>query len=1130
MTSHMKTGMLPAILIFLFVNANAQAPTFNQNSARSNHAKMVSTGFDFQLMPQYGVNVKGNTIDSLFFRGNGPGFKMDAGYSFGNFGIGMSSGFISSQTDKTKINEFLSRTGIPLDQMQISTGNQQNMYVLLGPSATFGNKIRTQLHAKGGLFINNGGFVNIRRLGAISSAYRNEPSSKSVYRGFAAGANLDYHISNMISIGFGADYLNTKSEIVNYDIRRGAAIEGIKLSKNISSVMTGISVRYNINSPRDVASGQSTGRQLGKPKYEDIKARENGTGLATGKTNAQFNPKEYTIDKKYQPGQPQYGNRTTQESCGPVTIKKTFGDGSTEEMTFACPDDAANYAQRKGDYSERPTWTSSNSQRTFVMPYVLEKNGIVDRDIAARNVLIGKVMWAPSNGGNGIVTNKTVGGGGIRMNESQSSARTTPNNSFGTLVRLAAREASSGMATGRRQFDPVFMEGQGQVCNPCLVTVSNPLYQESGMQGTNPMYESKVKVKNDDWADLSPGIEGLTISLVDISTGSVLATTQSEKNGDFFFANVPEGAYAVQVTGRYMAKKGYDFYMSSKTEMEGDIVLSGETIQLSISTGDNDNAPAQRAGISTSRSNIRTKTITLLDADTDGDGEFDSFVLTGILSDGSSRDLTNDAVASRANKIDAFTIKQSAMKMNSFESKLPSASKAAQLTSIIIDNRDDVDLKATAIFSDGSSFDVTNAVEVRGWDNKVKQYNITVADLDGDGFGDAVAKITKSRSNIQNNRMLSSGQDDEGPLGVIKTKTKSNQSNDRMMNNLDDAEEPLGVIKTKTKSNQSNDRMMNVVNSPEDNLIWSPRSNIDLYGIVVGDLDGDGRAEEASKITKSRSNIQNNRIMIADLDGDGLAEAIINTSRSNIKNLAVSTGDVDGDGKAEFVVGNMIPGGNILSSAMRPGDPVPDIDITLKKKSGGTEKQLAAGESGRIKFIGPDMEPDTYTMTVTSDFFISDATIVVVGDGSSEEMNTRKKDVSIKPLNEQGVKWMAPGATMTAINTSHSNIKNMLATLDEIDQRLAKDNETLKATINTTRSNIKGHQKALNDLDQTLDALETIDKTKATSLLQEKMTTMDKQFISLQESLNYAGKQYTTVSNVLKTKHDTVKNSINNIR
>ena len=491
MTRHLKTGLIPTALLFIFSNVIGQTSTFNQNSsrsnyttraynqnnARSNHAKMVS-GFDFQVSPQYGINMKGDKIDSLLFRGNGPGFKMDASYSFGNFGLGVSSGFVSSQTDKTKINEFLSRNGIPFDQMIINTGAQQNMYVLLGPNASFGDKVRAGLHAKGGLFINNGGFINVKRQGAVNSIYRNESSSKSIYPGFVTGVNIDYHLSDLLTIGFGTDYLTTKTEVVNYDIRRGAAIEGIKLSKNISNIMAGINIKYNIKSPRDAATGLATGRQLGKPKYEDIKARESQSGLATGKTNAQFNPKEYSVDKR------------TDQSCGPVTVKRTFGDGSTEEMTFACPGDAANYAQQKGDYTEKPTWTSSNSQRTFVLPHVLEKEGIAQRDISTRNVLIGKVTWSPSNGGSGIVTNKTVRGGGIRMNESQSATRTTPNNSFGTLVRLAAREAGSGMATGRRQYEPVFIEGQGQVCNPCLVTVNNPLYQGSGMQGANPMYEN----------------------------------------------------------------------------------------------------------------------------------------------------------------------------------------------------------------------------------------------------------------------------------------------------------------------------------------------------------------------------------------------------------------------------------------------------------------------------------------------------------------------------------------------------------------------------------------------------------------------------------------------------------------
>ena len=70
----------------------------------------------------------------------------------------------------------------------------------------------------------------------------------------------------------------------------------------------------------------------------------------------------------------------------------------------------------------------------------------------------------------------------------------------------------------------------------------------------------------------------------------------------------------------------------------------------------------------------------------------------------------------------------------------------------------------------------------------------------------------------------------------------------------------------------------------------------------------------------------------------------------------------------------------------------------------------------------------------------------------------------------------------------------------------------------------------LSDLDQTLDQLETMDKAKAMEVLQQKTSAIDTDFIALQKALNNMGAQYNTISNVLKTKHDTVKNSINNVR
>jgi hypothetical protein len=915
--------------------------------------------------------------------------------------------------------------------------------------------------------------------------------------------------------------------------------------------------------------------------------RDQASGMATGKSNAQFNPREYTVTKTYQPGkpvygnitmardensfakayqpgQPVYGNRATGVSCGPVTRTVTHPDGTKEEMTFSCPEDAANYI-----VNSHSTPGTDVSAKTLPLPHILEQKENMRRDLSARNIISGRAVWTNISAGSGISTNKTIvtsgtRGGSVNMNSQTSATRTTPNNSFGTMVRMSAREASSGMATGRRQFEPVFMEGQGSVCNPCLISVNNPIYQESNQQGTNPMYENRASVSNPDGADLNSGIEGLTVSLFDIASGNIVAVTKTEKSGDFFFANVPDGAYSVLVYGNIISKKGYDFYMKSKAEMEGSINWSGETAQIILNTESGDESPSMKAGISTSRSNLRTKSLMIIDADTDGDGVFDTFTMLGDGSDGTRSNNTGDASVSRVNKVDAFTIKQSAMKMSStFASKLGGVAKGIQITGITVSG----DGSANVTFSDGSTMDISNAVSVAASGN-AKQYNVVIGDLDDDGAADMVLKITKSRSNIQNNRMMTGGSEDNGnemegvkigksrsniqnnrmmnpdegeELGVVKTKTKSNQSNDRLKN--PDEIEEAGVVKTKTKSNQSNDRMMAGDNSPDE--IWSPRSNRIFYEVVVADLDGDGKPELAAKITKSRSNIQNNRIMFADVDGDGLSEAIINTSRSNIKNLAVGIGDVDGDGMTDLVSGNKLlggalPGGSVISAALMPGDPIPGIDVKLKRKSATYEKKIDSDISGRYHVIGPDMEPDTYTMMVTTNIYIDDETFVVLGnkddmdtneEGGKKTISGIKQTMQTQVMVEAPVKWTVPEPTKAAINNSHSNIKNLMATVNDIEQMLNNDNSGANASaINNSHSNIKNLRAAAMDMDNTLNDLETMEKDAAMNTVKNKMAAMNMQFLALQESLQKAGRQYTTISNVLKTKHDTVKNSIGNIR
>lgn len=51
-----------------------------------------------------------------------------------------------------------------------------------------------------------------------------------------------------------------------------------------------------------------------------------------------------------------------------------------------------------------------------------------------------------------------------------------------------------------------------------------------------------------------------------------------------------------------------------------------------------------------------------------------------------------------------------------------------------------------------------------------------------------------------------------------------------------------------------------------------------------------------------------------------------------------------------------------------------------------------------------------------------------------------------------------------------------------------------------------------------------------TQQMQETQMSFNLQYLQLQSQMQQENRAYTTVSNIMKTKHDTVKNSISNIR
>jgi hypothetical protein len=587
------------LLLSCSISVSAQnIRAFNQNSSRTNHYYSTSSGFNLTFSPLFSTALN-KSNDSLLFRGNGGGFRIAGDYFFGRAGIGFSSGFGSSAADDNSINRFLQRINVAPDQVTVTKSSQQNMYLLLGPSVRFGNNVELLLHAKGGLFVNNSGLVMIQQKGAVRAAYMNGSTGKSIYPGFQTGFNVQYTTkSDVWSFGIGADYMGTQTQVNNYDARRNGGTEALKLSRTISDLVAGINVRYNIAASK---------KHIGNVKYENINlSRKSGSiiitdrvlptvnkrdiaidepGMLTQRVLPTVNKKEIAIDepgmltqrvlptvnkKEIAIDEPGI-QRMMESSCGPVTMRTINPDGTVSETTFACLNDAAVYNQL---ISGRQTQGSSFGEKVRQGLHNLHQQGIIHRDLAARNILIGKVSFMSGNVA-GIETNET-----ILATERKRAGKVKYNN---INLRLYARETGSGMATGRRQYQPVFSDEDTNTCSDCIVTVtSNPLYHKM-TGGQNPMYEDdKRPVNTDDDCD---GVSGLTVFLINATDGAVLASTKTEACGDFFFANLPSGPYDIKVEGTILSKKGYDVYLKNKADIAGELLSGNDHWTIDINTG-----------------------------------------------------------------------------------------------------------------------------------------------------------------------------------------------------------------------------------------------------------------------------------------------------------------------------------------------------------------------------------------------------------------------------------------------------------------------------------------------------------------------------------------------------------------
>ncbi len=147
----------------------------------------------------------------------------------------------------------------------------------------------------------------------------------------------------------------------------------------------------------------------------------------------------------------------------------------------------------------------------------------------------------------------------------------------------------------------------------------------------------------------------------------------------------------------------------------------------------------------------------------------------------------------------------------------------------------------------------------------------------------------------------------------------------------------------------------------------------------------------------------------------------------------------------------------------------------------------------------------------------------------SEEIQRKGWDGTVKGgskieiLEEDGSEKIDKPVLKTAIR----NLQDFKNSFVDLEKLLNKD----KRQSSIKADQVKNVKNRIDELESSLENLGLLGKTAATkSDLDAKLNLMDTDVSLLLENLSQMGNNYSSISNVLKTKHDTAKNSVANIR
>jgi hypothetical protein len=221
-----------------------------------------------------------------------------------------------------------------------------------------------------------------------------------------------------------------------------------------------------------------------------------------------------------------------------------------------------------------------------------------EQEATLRGVITGSVTWNSEPFENGTNTDAVssvgnlaggAGGGAAAASYARSLANKAGVNGVVSLIYARVSPIAgitAGVVAGRQQYQPVFFEGQENVCTDCVAKVTtNPYFVQNEMAGEMTSLEKSKSVEGID--DDCDGVEGLTVSLVNEQTGVVVASVKTERCGDFYFENLLKAPYVLKFGGEFISKKSYDiaFDKEGTFDVTGELLSANNKWTIKINTG-----------------------------------------------------------------------------------------------------------------------------------------------------------------------------------------------------------------------------------------------------------------------------------------------------------------------------------------------------------------------------------------------------------------------------------------------------------------------------------------------------------------------------------------------------------------